>query len=187
MQNADFMTRLDRVKQKHGWGWEQAAHALEMSRSMLHFIKTSKYPVSDKAAKRLRKLEAEAGIVPRSQAIIEAIAREMERSKPKVSSADIQAGATTVEVKFVSGAPPANHKNPVPLSRPHIKTRAKLIGDILVEDSYHPVLLACLPPELANDAFLNLLSPFSYNALAEAAMTLVFGVDWQQEVPDLAE
>jgi hypothetical protein len=187
MQNADFMARLDRVKQKHGWTWEQTARSLELSRSMLHFVKTSKYPVSEKAAKRLRKLEAEAGIVPRAQAIIEAIAREMERTKPKISKSDIEAGVTEVEVRFVSGEPPAGCDNKVQLTRPSIKTRAKLVGDLLVEESYHPVLLACLPPDKAHDSFLNQLTPFSYNALAEAAMTLVFGPDWQQEVPDLAE
>ena len=73
------------------------------------------------------------------------------------------------------------------LKRPDIKARAKLVGDILVDESYHPVLLACLDQKLANDAFLNRLSPFSYNALAETAMILVFGPDWQENVPELPD
>lgn len=187
MQNADFTVRLERLKQKRRWTWEQAAEAMELSRSMLHFIKTGKYPVSEKAAKRLRNLEVQAGINPAAQALIEAISKEAERTKPKISKADIDAGRTEVEVKFVSGKPPATYGDKVPLTRPDIKARAKLVANILAEDDYHPVLLACLPPELANDSFLNQLTPFSYNALAEAAMILVFGLDWQQEVPDLAE
>jgi hypothetical protein len=87
-----------------------------------------------------------------------------------------------VEVKLVNG-----ESDKVLLKRPDIKARAKLVGDIIVDESYHPVLLACLDQKLANDSFLNRLSPISYNALAETAMTLVFGPDWQENVPELKE
>jgi transcriptional regulator with XRE-family HTH domain len=187
MQNLVFMARLERVKQKRGWSWEQTAQAMNLSRSMLHFIKTGKYLVSEKAVKSLRLIETQTGISPVARSVIEALSKEAERAKPKISKADINAGQTEVEVKFVSGIPPANLGNKVRLTRPDIRVRAKLVGDILVEENYHPVLLACLPPELANDSFLNLLSPFSYNSLAETAMTLVFGPDWQQELPGLSE
>jgi hypothetical protein len=187
MQNADFMGRLERVKEKMRWSWEETAQAMDLSRSMLHFFKTGKYQVSEKAGKRLRQLEAQAGISPKARAIIEALAKEVERTKPKISKSDIDAGQTEMEVKFVSGRPEDNYGNKVSLKRPDIKARAKLVAEILVDESYHPVLLACLPPELANDSFLNRLSPISYNALAEAAMALVFGPDWQENVPELAE
>jgi hypothetical protein len=179
MQAADFMGRLERVKQCRNWSWEETARAMELSRSMLHFIKTGKYSVSEKAAKRLRHLEAQAGINPRAQAVIEAISREAEKAKPKVSRSDIKTGRTEVEIKYLSGEPPSDRSNKIPLSRPDIRARAKLVGEIRREGSYHPVLLACLPPELANDSFLNLLSVHSYNALAEASMALVFGIDWE--------
>lgn len=182
MQNADFMARLERVKEKMRWSWEETAQAMDLSRSMLHFIKTGKYQVSEKAVRHLRQLESQAGISPKARAIIEALAREVERTKPKISKADIDAGQTEVEVRFVSGG-----SDKIWLKRPEIKARAKLVGDILVDESYHPVLLACLDPKLANDSFLNRLSPISYNALAEAAMTLVFGPDWQENVPDMKE
>ena len=187
MQNADFMGRLERVKQKMRWSWEETAQAIDLSRSMLHFLKTGKYQVSDKAVKRLRQLEAQAGISPRARAIIEALAKEVERAKPRIYRADIEAGQTEVEVKFVSDGPHSSYGNKICLKRPDIKTRAKLVGEILIDESYHPVLLACLPSQLANDSFLNRLSPISYNSLAEAAMTLVFGPDWQENVPELTE
>jgi len=187
MQAADFMARLERVKQHRNWSWEETAEAMELSRSMLHFIKTGKYCVSEKAAKRLRHVEAQAGINPRAKAVIEAIAKEADQAKPQVSRADIKAGQTEVEIKFLTGEPPPKCGNKIRLSRPDIKVRAKLVGDIRSEESYHPVLLACLPPELAKESFLNLLSVHSYNALAEAAMALVFGADWEKDVSGLTD
>jgi hypothetical protein len=154
---------------------------------MLHFIKTGKYSVSERAAKRLHHLEVQAGINPRAQAVIEAISREAERAKPRVSRADIKAGHTEVEIKYLSGDPPRDLGTKIPLSRPNIRARAKLVGEIRREGSYHPVLLACLPPELANDSFLNLLSVNSYNALAEVSMALVFGADWEKDVSNIVE
>jgi len=187
MTNAEFIARLERVKEKMGWTWEETAEAMGFSRSMLHFFKVGKYQVSEKAEKRLRQLEAQAGISPKARARIEALSKEVERTKPKISKADMVEGETELEIKFVTGEPPANHGKTVRLRRPDIKARGRLVAEILVEESYHPVLLACLPSELANDSFLNLLNPISYNALAEAAMILVFGTDWQQNLPDLTE
>ena len=182
MQNADFMQRLERVKEKMRWSWEQTGQAMDLSRSMLHFIKTGKYQVSEKAAKRLRQLESQAGISPEARVIIEALAREVERTKPNISTDDIEAGLTEVEVKFVSGK-----SDRILLKRPNVKVRGKLVGDILADESYHPVLLACLDPKLANDSFLNRLSPISYNVLTKTAMALVFGRDWQENVPELPD
>jgi hypothetical protein len=184
MQASEFMRRLEWVKDVNNWTWEETADAMELSRSMLHFIKKRKYPVSEKAVKRLRYLESQAGINPRAHAIIEAISQKARQAKPQVSPAEIEAGKTVVKGEFLSGAPPSGCDGQIRLSRPDIKARARLVADILLEQSYHPVLLACLPPELANDSFLNLLTPFSYNALAEAAMTLVFGSDWENGLPD---
>lgn len=187
MRNVDFMERLERVKEKMRWSWEQTAQAMDLSRSMLHFLKAGKYQVSETAIKRMRQLEAQAGISPTAKAVIEALSKEVERTKQKISQGDIDAGQTKVEVKFVSGRQEGVDDSKVPLTRPDIKARAKLVGEILIDESYHPVLLACLPPELANDAFLNRLSPISYNALTEAAMTLVFGPDWQENLPESAD
>jgi hypothetical protein len=182
MQNADFMARLERLKQNRKWSWLETAKEMEFSRAMLYFIKTGKYAVSEKAVKRLRYLEAQAGISPRAQAVIEAITKDAAKAKPRISRADIKAGQTEVEVKFLSGEPPPDCGSKIRLSRPDIKVRAKLVGDIRGEESFHPVLLACLPPELANDSFLNQLNVHSYNALAEASMALVFGWDWEKDV-----
>jgi hypothetical protein len=36
---------------------------------------------------------------------------------------------------------------------------------------------------LATQEFLNMLTPFSYQALTDVAMALVFGVQWRQKFP----
>ncbi len=85
MTNAEFIARLERVKEKMGWTWEETAEAMGFSRSMLHFFKVGKYQVSEKAEKRLRQLEAQAGISPKARARIEALSKEVERTKPNQS------------------------------------------------------------------------------------------------------
>jgi hypothetical protein len=48
------------------------------------------------------------------------------------------------------------------------------------------VVLACLPDELRNQAFMETLTLSSRNALHDAAMTLVFGNEWRATVARLA-
>jgi len=48
------------------------------------------------------------------------------------------------------------------------------------------VVLACLPDELRNEAFMETLTLSSRNALHNAAMTLVFGGEWRATVARLA-
>src|SRR5689334_9965796 len=108
MQAADFIARLQQLKLRRGWNWEEVGKAVDLSRSMIHFIKVGKYSVSDKVAKRLRQLEAEAGISPRAQSVIDAISKQAEKAKPKVSKADIKAGCTEIEVEFLTGQAPSD-------------------------------------------------------------------------------
>jgi len=130
---SNFMSRLDRVKEVQNWTWEETAEAMELSRSMLHFIKKGKYAVSEKAVKGLRHLESKAGINPRARAIIEAISQKVRQAKPKVSPAEIEAGKTIVKVEYLSGAPPSGCDSQIRLARPDIKARARLVADILLE------------------------------------------------------
>ena len=57
-----------------------------------------------------------------------------------------------------------------------MKSATKLIVELLADEDYEKVALSCIrPPKLATQEFLNMLTPFSYQALTEAAMALVFG------------
>jgi hypothetical protein len=57
-----------------------------------------------------------------------------------------------------------------------------LIAELLADEDYEKVALSCIqPPKWATQEFVNLLTPFSYQALTEAAMALVFGVQWRQK------
>lgn len=186
MNGPEFISRLERLKELKQWSWAEAAEAVGLSRSMVHFIKTGKYGVSETVSQQLRKAERDAGISPRARVIIEAIVRQAEQAKINVSRQDVAAGKKVVEVQFITGEPPTGVKgNRIELSRPDVRVSAKLVADMLVDEGYESVLVSCLPTDLANRSFLNSLTPFSYKALCDAAMVLVFGVDWQRRLPEL--
>ncbi len=185
ISNKEFIERLERIKLAKKLTWAEAAKLVGLSRAMVGFIRQRKHPVSVQVARNLSRAEREAGIIPVAKAIIEAIAARSREMQIKVSSEDLEAGIIVAKLDYLTGRPPAGCPDRISLSRPDIKISAKLITAVLLEESYHPVLLACLPREFANKTFLNRLTPFCYNELAEAAMALVFGQNWQERLPDL--
>ena len=63
MTSKNFIARAEQLREAKKWTWGQAADALGVSRTMVHFIKTGKNAVTDKVAYRLEKLEVEAGLL----------------------------------------------------------------------------------------------------------------------------
>ena len=56
--NLKFWERLDRVRLSRGWTWLKTGSEMQLSVTMLHYIKTGKYRVTDKVLHRLSQLEA---------------------------------------------------------------------------------------------------------------------------------
>lgn len=186
MKNKEFIERLERLKIANRATWAEAAKLVGISRAMVGFIRQGKYPVSESVAMALVRAEREAGLNPRAREIIESISAEARKRKPTITPKDIERGFLELEVDYLAGVPPREHpRTTITLRRPDARKSAKLLADILVDESPHSVLLECLPVELATEAFLNKLTPFAYDALVETALALVFGLELQKRIRSL--
>ena len=185
--NQDFYARLEKLKLHQGWTWEDVGREVGLSKTLIHFIKSGKYKVTAKSWHLLEKAEAAAGLSPspKSKAIIEAIRSGMEEAGVKVKASDVDRGQITVPLSYLRGKPTKGQRRDVLLTRPASKQIPRLVANILAEESYQTVLLACLPPDLAHEAFLSKLTPFCLTALEEAALALVFGLEWRKKVEQL--
>jgi transcriptional regulator with XRE-family HTH domain len=183
-KNADFFSRVEKLKLAKDWTWDEVAKRLHLTRGMLHFIKQGKYGVSKRNLYRLEQLEKEEGMAPAgARQLIEALVSNIESSKVKITPTDFDRGYVEVPVMYARGEPPKGYSKSVELRRPSVKASAKLIADLLVDEDYGAVLLSCIQPKkYANQEFLNLLTPFSYQALIEASMELVFGSEWKRHL-----
>lgn len=56
--------RLDRLRIRKGFTWEELGHNLDLSRTMLHYVRTGRRSLSAKTMVRLREAEETAGIIP---------------------------------------------------------------------------------------------------------------------------
>jgi hypothetical protein len=180
----EFLHRVESLKLANDWTWDEVAKRLHTTRGMLHFIKKGRYGVSKRNLFHLEQLEKEEESKSSdARQLIEAVISNIEESKIKVSQADFDKGFIDVPVKYARGAPPKGYPRTVRLRRPDVKASAKVIVDILTDESYENVLLACIEPrELATHEFVNLLTPFSFQAITDAAMELAFGANWRSRL-----
>jgi len=137
--------------------------------------------VSKKNWFRLEHVEREMGIAPQNvKKVTDALLAHVEEARVEVSPADYDRGFVEVPVEYVRRVPPPGHPEKIRLKRPDVKRSATLLANLLAEEDFEPVLLACIyPPDYANRDFLNLLTPFSYQALADAAVSIAFGSRWR--------
>ncbi len=180
--NVAFFDRVEKLKLAKNWTWEETAKKLHLTRAMIHFIKQGRYGVSKRNLYRLDQLENEEGVgAPGAKELMQAMVSNIEESRVKITSADFDRGYVEVSLKYARGEPPKGFPKTIRLRRPDVKTSAKLIADLLIDEDYATVLLTCIHPrEFATQEFLNLLTPFIFQALIEAAMELVFGARWRQ-------
>jgi hypothetical protein len=183
-ENAGFFARIEKLKLSKNWTWEQAAKELQISRMMLHRIKTAKSGVSNRNLHRLEQLEIQEGLKPPgAKQLVDALVSGFEEAKVELTAGDFDRGFVEVPIDYARGEPPKGYPAVVRLARPDVKTSGKIIAELLVDEDYEKVLLNCIQPSsVATQGFLNLLTPFSYQALTEAAMALVFGVHWRQKL-----
>jgi transcriptional regulator with XRE-family HTH domain len=183
-ENPAFFARVEKLKLAKNWTWEEVAKKLLVTRMTLHLIKTEKSGVSKRNLYRLEQLEMKEGLGPPGpKDLIEALVSSFENAKINLTSSDFDRGYIEIPIEYARGEAPKGHPTLIRLVRPGLKSAGKLIAELLVDEDYEKVTLSCVQPsKFATQEFLNLLTPFSYQALTEAAMALVFGVNWRQKL-----
>ncbi len=181
--NVAFFERVEQLKLAKGWTWAEIAQELHLTRGMIHFIKQGKYGVSKRNLYRLEQLEKEEAVAgPHTKDIITAVTSNLEESKVIITPADFDRGFLDVSIHYARGEAPKGYPKSIQLRRPDVKAAAKLVVELLIDEDHSNVLLMCIHPRrLANQKFINLLTPFSYHALTEAAMELAFGARWREQ------
>lgn len=150
---------------------------------MLHYLRSGKNSVSDKVLYRLEQTEKSEGVQQatppsKTKAVIEAL---FEQAKVSVTPEDQDRGWIIVRVDYLRGEPPKGFPSEIKVTRPPHKQRAQVVADTMIED-FDTVVLACLPKPFATTDFLALLTPFSTEALKDAAMSLIFGTRWRERL-----
>lgn len=153
---------------------------------MLHFLKTGKHGVSAKNWHRLEEAEKTAGTNlvrdANQEQVAKAIAAAEEHSKVRITVKDIDRGFVDVPINYRRGEPPAHSPIKLRVSTPPTKVAAQALAAIKLDEDFTALLAACLPPEFATPQFLDKLTPFSYNAILDAALAMAFGLDWKRMV-----
>ena len=180
-ENFSYFSRVETLKVSKGWTWDEIAEKLQLTRGMLHFIKQGKYGVSKRNLFMLEKLEREEGVgIPGSRNLIDGVISNVEESKIEVTPEDFDRGYVDVPVKYARGEPPKGCPRKIRLVRPDTKTAAKLIATLKIDEDTERVLFACIENEkYKTREFINLLSPFSFQALMDASERLIFGLHWK--------
>lgn len=182
-ENAAFSSRVEKLKLERNWSWEEIARRLQTTRMRLHLISKGRSGVSKRNLYRLDQLEIHEGIKPPgAKQLIESLVSSFEDAKIAITASDIDRGYIEIPVEYARGEPPKGYEKKIRLVRPDFKSAGKLIAELMASEDYGIVVLNCIQPKkLANSEFLNMITPFSYRALSEAAMALVFGVGWRQK------
>jgi hypothetical protein len=182
-ENTAFFLRVEKLKLTKDWSWEETAKRLQTTRMRLHLIRNGRSGVSKRNLHRLEQLEIQEGLKPPgARQLIESLVSSFEEAKVEITASDIDRGYVEVPVEYARGEPPKGFENTIRLARPDFKSAGKLIAELMVSEDYEAVVLSCIQPlKFATPEFLNLLTPFSYRALTEASMALVFGVNWREK------
>lgn len=186
-QNLTFFSRLEKLKLAKGWSWEELAEQIGISRTMIHFIKSGKHKVTAKTWHRLEEAEKAAGTnsVPgdaNREDVVRAIAAVERQSKVKITIKDIDRGYVEVPVNYRRGTPPAQSPTRIRVSTPPTKAAAQALASIKLDEDFSALFSSCLPPQYAAPEFLDKLTPFSYNAILDAAFAMTFGLNWKNMV-----
>jgi len=183
-----LFNRLDRLRRLQELTWNQVGEKLGVSVPMLMMVKAGSRNLSKKILARLEWAEVEAGLKSRSQISEEARAvGKGNKSRPLlVKVNDIEKGYFDFSPEYQPSTQESFYPETVRLTRPSLDGRKRL--ELVVARSFDSevVVLACLPDELRNQAFLESVTVGSRNALHDAAMALVFGTEWRAAVAKLA-
>lgn len=180
--------RLERLRRLQGLTWGEVGEKLEVSVPMLMLVKSGKRNLSDKVLARLEWAEVEAGLKARSKVSEAARALGM-RQKARtqlVSENDIRSGYFDFTPEYQPGMRDPACPDVIRLNQPDPDGRTRLGMVVAKSFDSEIVVFACLPDDCRNEAFLESLSVSSRSKLHDAAMALVFGIEWRATVAKLA-
>jgi transcriptional regulator with XRE-family HTH domain len=192
-QNDEFIRRFERLRLFKGWTIEEAARELGISRTMVHWIKKGRYDVTQKNWAKLGKIEAQAGFtegtgsIQASEAkpgdIKLAVSSAAESARLYIKAEDLDRGVVEFPLLYRRGEPPLGFPPRLKIRAPSAEAAAKIISAIRLDEDFSPLFRACLEEKYTLPSFLDTLSPFSYEALREACLTMALGRNWRRLVP----
>jgi transcriptional regulator with XRE-family HTH domain len=185
MDSGEFNERIERLRFANRWSWEELARALGLSRVMLFHLRKGTHSASEKTLRRLAELDRKSGVGADARQWIQAISERAHEQRIRVSRGDVARGFLEAELEYLVRAKPAEFPVKVRLTRPAVRDAARLLVNLMLDEDFDSILYKTLPTKLANERFLNALSPFCYRELANAAMDLVFGLEWKKRLPQL--
>jgi len=193
-QNREFMRRFDRLRLFKGWTIVEAAKAIGLSRTMIHWIKTSRYEVTQKNWTKLRKAEVEAGFSEiseldpttrtKSNEIKSEVISASEKASVQITPEDIDRGVVEVPLIYRRGEPPTGFPSRLKVRAPDTHAASKILASMRRDEDFEPLFRACLEQKYTQPAFLDLLSPFTYEALREACLTMALGRNWKRLISE---
>jgi transcriptional regulator with XRE-family HTH domain len=183
MDVGEFNERIERLRFVNRWSWEELARALGLSRVMLFHLRKGTHNASEKTLQRLTELDRRAGVGADARQWIQAISERAREQRIRVTKGDFARGFLEAEVEYLVREKPAEFPAKVKLMRPVVRDAARLVANLMVDEDYDNILYKTLPAKLANERFLNALSPFCYRELVQAALELVFGLEWTKRLP----
>jgi transcriptional regulator with XRE-family HTH domain len=196
-QHQEFTRRFEKLRLFKGLTIAEAAKAVGLSRTMIHWIKAGRYEVTQKNWMKLQKAEteagfsepAESGLVRKAQSgeFKTAVLSAAEKAKVRITPEDMDRGVVELPLIYRRGEPPAGMPSRVKIRAPNTDTAAKIVVAIRVDEDLKPLFRACLEEKYAQPAFMDLLSPFSYEALREACLTMAMGRNWKRLVPEIVK
>lgn len=191
------MRRFDRLRLFKGWTIERAAKELGMSRTMIHWIKKARYEVTQKNLTKLAKAEVGAGLVEEAASarstktkpgeLKVAVASAVESAKLPITPEDLDRGVVDFPLLYRRGDPPPGYPARLKIRAPSADAAAKIIAAIRLDEDFSRLFRACLEEKYTATSFLDMLSPFSYEALREACLTMALGRNWRRLVPSPSE
>jgi transcriptional regulator with XRE-family HTH domain len=194
-QNQEFIRRFDRLRLFKNWTIAEAAKALGLSRTMIHWIKKGRYEVTQKNWMKLHKAEVEAGFAESSESasamkehasgIKTAVDSAAEHAKIRISPEDIDRGVVELPLIYRRGEPPTGFPARLKVRTPNANVAAKIVTAVRLDDDFTPLFKACLEEKYTEPKFLDLLSPFTYESLREACLTMTLGRNWKKLVPEI--
>src|ERR1035437_9000566 len=167
MDVGEFNERIERLRFVNRWSWEELARALGLSRVMLFHLRKGTHNASEKTLKRLTELDRRAGVGADARQWIQAISERAREQRIRVTKGDFARGFLEAEVEYLVREKPAEFPAKVKLTRPVVRDAARLVANLMVDEDYDNILYKTLPAKLANERFLNALSPFCYRELVQ--------------------